>query len=123
MSSFTDPLQVEIAEGSWRTCRELVYWTDLLGDERVTITVPNRFKTDFASIPRIFWIILAPHDPQYVAASVVHDWLCVNHRVYGYDKADAIFYEAMTVLGTPLWKRWVLWAGVSLFHKVKSLFG
>lgn len=75
--------------------------------------VREGYKTNFASVPRFFWRILPP-DGQYRKAAIVHDamydvgepsrWL-----------ADAIFYEAMSELGVPLWKRFLMWFFVRLF--------
>ena len=57
------------------------------------IVVAERFKTDFASIPRIFWFFL-PRWGKYGNASVVHDylyWVKSTTR----KEADQIMYEAM----------------------------
>lgn len=69
------------------------------------IEAPTGFKTDFATIPRVFWVIVAPDD--IAKAAVIHDKLCVDlseeTTVLGYynrrKKADKIFLEAILVNG------------------------
>ena len=60
MSSFTDPLVVQkLPNGRWKTTRQFTYY---VGEEHShdRITVPKNFSTDFASVPRIFWVLLPP---------------------------------------------------------------
>lgn len=45
-----------------------------IGNTGVIITVPRGFVTDFASIPKLLWWWLSPHD-YYSRAAVVHDYL------------------------------------------------
>lgn len=40
-----------------------------------TIIIPKGYITDFASIPRIFWVIFPPHFYSYRKASIIHDYL------------------------------------------------
>jgi hypothetical protein len=74
------------------------------------ITVPAGFKTDLASIPRIFWRVLPPVG-KYDAAAVVHDYLYQNNGVTRLT-ADDVLNEAMGVLGVPAWQRTIIYAGV-----------
>lgn len=80
------------------------------------ITVEAGYKTDFASVPRLFWRIFPPHGP-YVPATVVHDWLCDLAGSTGVDSATThnIFLEAMEVLRVPVWKRAIMYRGVKWF--------
>lgn len=59
-------------------------------------TVPVGFKTNFASIPRIFWGIIAPTG-KHTNASILHDYLYENGYKLGVSRkrADKIFYDAM----------------------------
>jgi len=66
--------KIEPYENAWRLVED---WTTdccaLLPD---TITVPNGFVTDGASIPRWLWTICgSPMDVPRIYAAVVHDWL------------------------------------------------
>src|SRR5438046_8798380 len=60
------------------------------------IEVAIGFQTDFATIPRPFWVIL-PKWGRYGNASVIHDWLYWT-QTRPRRQADAIFLEATGVL-------------------------
>lgn len=61
-----------------------------------TYTVPKGFKTDFASIPRIFRSIIAPTG-KWTNSSILHDFLYSEGYKMGVTRkqADKIFYDAM----------------------------
>lgn len=40
-------------------------------------TIPKGFKTDLASVPRIFWSVFPPFG-RYAEPAVIHDWACEN---------------------------------------------
>jgi hypothetical protein len=113
MAGFLAPLSVTpLPDGKyWITNRPLEYCVGS-PDSLTQVRVPDQFKTDFASVPRVLWSVFPPTD-QYTPAAVVHDLLYhdpylyivgIRHRI---DKAtaDKIFLEAMTVLNVPAWKR------------------
>lgn len=121
-SSFMEPLIVEaLPDGkTWKLTRDLRYERGFLGSGDI-ITVPSGTITDFASVPRIFWTICPPFG-KYTAAAVVHDFLYSKRGEYSRSEpaltrkeSDAVFLEAMTVLGVPLWKRFIMWRAVRRF--------
>jgi len=77
------------------------------------ITVPAGFKTDFASVPRLFWN-LAPPWGKYSRAAVVHDWL-YQSGITEKDVADLIFKALMIRYGVPAWKAEVMYKAVKWF--------
>jgi len=98
MSRFTDALLVSpLADGkTWVVMRPFGYEVGTEGSGDI-VEVPIGFQTDFASIPRALWIFL-PKWGTYGNATVIHDWLyCEQHRLRA--EADAIFRQAMAVLG------------------------
>ena len=113
MSSFTTPLIVEpINNRQWELIDEFSYYTNLF-DKSTTIIVPKGFITDFASVPRFLWSIFPPWD-KYGKAAVLHDYL-YSYQIFERKICDRIFYEAMTVLGVPWWKRKVMYLAVRVF--------
>lgn len=118
MSSFTKPLRLEFdyqgdATRPYVLLEAFHYYTEIGEAEGLTrlICIPAGYRTDFASIPRLFWSILPPHG-RYGKAAVVHDWLCdeAPHSV-DYRTAADIFDEAMQALNVSRWKRVTLaWA-------------
>lgn len=75
------------------------------------ITVPQGFRTDFASIPRVLWNLLPPTG-SYGLAAVVHDYL---YRTYGLctrKQADDVLWEAMTFLKVGWATKAIIYTGV-----------
>jgi hypothetical protein len=119
MSSFTEKLIVSLEPNGrkWKLEEDFTYYTEIFKDkgiDRYYITVPAGFETDFASVPKIFILLLRWRD-KFNKASVVHDWLYhtkeVPRRI-----ADRIFLEGLTILGIPKWKAY-------LFYWVVRLLG
>lgn len=116
MSRFTDALVVTpLADGAtWVILSDFGYDVGTEGSgDRITVRVG--FQTDFASIPRIFWVVL-PRWGRYGNAAVVHDWLYwTQERPRA--AADAIFHEGMGVLGVRRVTRWVIYTAVRVFGR------
>jgi hypothetical protein len=56
----------------WMLVRDLTY---TIGNTNLSITVPEGFVTDFASIPQALWSLgLTPHG-KYSKAAIIHDYL------------------------------------------------
>src|SRR5437867_12579386 len=113
MSRFTDVLLVSpLADGrTWVIMRDFGYdvGTEASGDR---IDVAIGFQTDFATIPRPFWVIL-PKCGRYGNASVLHDWLYWT-QTRPRRQADAVFLEAMAVLAVSGPVKYVLYGAVRL---------
>lgn len=93
----------------WELVYPLGYESDLY---HKPILVQEGFVTDFASIPRIPVVYLLMNDIGQPAA-VVHDYLYRFHPV-SRAKADAIFDEALQVLGVSWWRRKLMWTAVRI---------
>jgi hypothetical protein len=97
MSRFLEPLHVTTEDGrTWTVHEEMDYEVGKMGSgER--IVVPEGTKTDFGSIPRMFWWGFSPIGLG-TRAYVLHDYLyCV--QIYSRAKSDKILLEALGVLG------------------------
>lgn len=111
MSSFTELLTVtKISARKWKVEREFTYYVGT--EEGKGITVHKGFETDFASVPRIFWIIFPP-DGSYTQSAVLHDFL-YYYKLYTRKRCDTIFLEAMGVLKVRWWKRRLIYRAVRL---------
>ena len=93
---------------------DLEYFDDSIG----VIVVPKGFKTDFASIPRIFWNIIAPID-KWTLPSVLHDYLydCGYKYSINRKRADKIFYNAMIESGVSKITASIMWLCVRVFAR------
>ena len=113
MSSFTQPLTVtKITARMWRIERAFAYHvgSEESGD---IIDVPWGFCTDFASVPRAFWIIFPP-DGEYTQAPVLHDFLYFTQTRTRL-ASDNIFLEAMKVLKVAWYTRYPIYWAVRSF--------
>ncbi len=115
MSSFTEPLIVEVIQKErrpFRVVRPFVYAVGAPGGGHLLI-VPPGFETDFASVPFGFrWLV--PIVGRHGKAAVLHDWLYAS-KVVPRRVADDLFLEAMTVLGVRIWRRYLAYWSVRLF--------
>jgi hypothetical protein len=114
MSGFTKALVVSpLADGkTWVIVRHFGYdvGAENSGDH---IGIAIGFKTDFATVPRPFWIIL-PKWGRYGNATVIHDWLYWT-QTRQRREADVIFLEAMGVLGVSSLVKYPMYWAVRLF--------
>ena len=118
MSTYTKALQVELLDGKyWKVLEGFEYYF-LKDDIKHTITIPEGYITDFASIPRFFHPYITPHDI-YNKAAVVHDYLCDTngcHGRYNKEEVDNIYYDAQLVLNIYPMK-------AKIFYKFTDWFG
>ena len=99
----------------WWLDGELVYWSDLLGEDgkRVLVRVPDKYPTDLASIPRFPPLLrtLFLKNGRHRPAAVPHDFLCRLGLEFPRRLADKIFLEAMELVGVSRWQRYPMyWA-------------
>ncbi len=93
----------------WRLVGCLEYYSETIGG---IITVPDGYKTDFASIPWFFRRLI-PKDGPYTHAAVIHDFLCTERDPeIDSKKAARIFEEAMVVLLVPKWEHRIMYKAV-----------
>lgn len=111
-----DELVVEnIGDRKWEVHSPLTY-SFKHNDEQVAVTVPVGYKTDFASVPRLFWIVFPP-DGKYTKAAVIHDYLCDNPRKFTSNRkeTDHVFLKAMLETGVSHFKAMILFSAVRLY--------
>lgn len=75
------------------------------------VDVPEGYRSDLASIPRIARPFLDRLEGRTAGPAVVHDWLYSTHHVPRW-LADAIFAEALAANGVGRTKRRIMWAAV-----------
>lgn len=115
---------IEMGKDVWFTDDAFTFYIGPVADNKYVV-VPKAFLTDGASVPRAFWSFFPPWGI-YGQAAVLHDFLCVNRSItmngvepnYKVSKKeiDKIFYDAMKVSGTPVWKRAIIYGAVRLYH-------
>lgn len=76
------------------------------------VTVPTGFKSDFASVPRIFWPFITPLSGG-LRAPVVHDYIYTRKRSqFTRKQADELFLEIMQADGVGALKRYSMYFAV-----------
>ena len=77
--------------------------------------IPKGYVWDGASIPRIVWgIIGAPSEPDFLAASLIHDWIYLTH-IFTRAEADEAIFQILKQSDVSLWRRRCIWAAVRTF--------
>ena len=116
MSSFKDPLIIiDNGDETFTLYKGFTYHVGDL-DSDIKIVVPEGFRSDFASLPRFLWSIIPPYG-KHGKAAFLHDFLyeAVRRQRFSRVIADALFLEAMGVLGVSRLRRYLMYAGVRLF--------
>lgn len=118
MSRFTEPLTLwPSTDGTaWETTRDLPFEVGCKGSG-IVVTVPFGTKTDLASVPRVLWPLVQPHNPRFAAAYVLHDYLC-RWRAFDRITADAILKNALLALGASWFYAGMIHLAVSTFRWV-----
>ena len=114
MSQFTKSLVVSpLADGrTWVLLEDFSYDVGREGSGD-TVSVPPKFMTDFASVPRLLWVFF-PQWGKYGNAAVIHDWGYWS-KERSKEETDRIFLEGMEVLGVGAVKRYLMYYAVRLF--------
>lgn len=90
------------------TTKEPIWYRDAI----IHIAVPAGFTYDLASIPRVFWVLIAPHE--IALESTFHDLLYRDQQV-SRQMADAIFLSMMAQRKVPWLIRWAVYLAVRSF--------
>nr|DAS36621.1 MAG TPA: Protein of unknown function (DUF1353) [Caudoviricetes sp.] len=95
----------------WEVLEDYTYRTSM-----GLVTVPKGFKTDYASVPRIFRNIINSSG-KHGRAAVVHDWLYSSKCTLDVtrEEADKIFLEIMKECGVGAIKRQFMYRMVRIF--------
>lgn len=101
----------EAGERSWTLVQDLVY-----EGSRDTFTVPAGFRTDFASVPRVFWTTFPPYG-RYTKAAVLHDFLYSHAANVTRKDADGLFRRVTLEDGTRRWRANLMYRAVRWFGK------
>jgi len=80
------------------------------------IEIPRGYRSDGASVPRVFWCLFPPNRTDYLPCAIIHDYLCDKGE---YKKADKYFKECLKELGVDKFSRALMYLAVRLYHKIK----
>lgn len=83
------------------------------------------FKSDGCSIPWVFRLILGcKHNPKYVVASIIHDYIVENPQVVDYNRklSSQIFYNILLKEKVNKYLAYVLYLGVEIGQIYNTIF-
>ena len=109
MARFLTTLEVRYDGKDRILTAPLKYESDIAG----SIVVPEGFRTDFASVPRVPLLYLLFGNTAHEAA-VIHDYL-YRYAIVPRRTADRVFREAMNASGVWAWRRYPMYMGVRMF--------
>lgn len=79
--------------------------------DRLSLFIPAGFKTDLASIPRIFQSIV-PKLGHHIRPAIVHDYCYEFDTGLSRREADEMFREGMKNTKVNWLRRWAMWTAV-----------
>lgn len=111
MPEITKLSTMPIDDKYWEVLEEYRYATT-----KGVIVVPKGFKTDYASVPKIFRNIINSYG-KHGRAAIVHDWLYSKECNLNItrEEADKIFLEIMEEWKVSKWKRILMYRLVRRF--------
>ena len=77
--------------------------------------IPKGFRTDLASVPKLFWSILPPIG-QWMTASIIHDYL-YQEKTLTRKQADKELYKYMIYYNVKIPIALLIYISVRLFGK------
>lgn len=122
MIQYSPAASKAIGKDLWMVVIPFSFYTGNKEDNR-TVTIPNCYLTDGATVPRIFWGFVPPWGA-YGQAVILHDYLCeyltvMNNGVpesISRKQADKMLNEAMKVIGVPSYLRIPIYNMVNVFR-------
>lgn len=110
-----DTLEVRKLSGrKWRVLKNIKFVHNING-KIVCVEVPAGFVTDFASVPRPFWVFTPP-DGKYTMAAVVHDYLCSHPKIMKRKAADELFMEIAEKSGVGRATAYIMFASIRIYR-------
>jgi hypothetical protein len=79
------------------------------------VAIKAGFRTDGASIPRLFWRVIGhPFQGDYLGPAVVHDALYQSEALTR-AQADSLLYDLLLANGVGRCRAWTIYRGVRMF--------
>ncbi len=103
--------------------KNLTVQIDYKGDTEL-FTIPKGYDWNGANVPPFCWLLIGQQkEPRFKLASCVHDYICENKDVIGYDRyLSTLIFEALCEhFGRfNAVKRWAMFHSVDNFQKLQG---
>ena len=98
-----------------RAINFVAYWDKA---KRKAFHIPMGFTSDGCTIPKILqWILGCPHTPEYLPASIIHDFFVKNKHLIDRESASDIFEYILLVEGVDADKAKYMRYWMNLYQK------
>lgn len=90
-----------------------------------TIRVLKSFTSDGCTLWKIFWLLLGcPHKPEYIPASIIHDWMVEHPETVGYNRnlSSRIFEALLLRTGVKPIKARIMYLAVEFWQSLTNLW-
>lgn len=88
------------------------------------IVINKGYNWNGANIPRFLWrIVGSQYNPEFLPASMVHDWLCENKKFIiknGVKISSDIFKDILMLYKVPKAKAWIMATAVRAFQMLNK---
>ncbi|AQW81364.1 putative DUF1353 domain protein [Campylobacter pinnipediorum subsp. pinnipediorum] len=93
-----------------------------------SIKVPKGYKSNGANVPRLLWSIFPPNSPEYLSATILHDYLCdvadstVKDNILknvNFKYADDMLLKALLTLSVNKFKSRLFYYSCRAYHKLR----
>lgn len=94
-------------------------------NERIKTTILAGFKSDGTTLLKVFFFILGcSHNPQYLPAAIIHDWIMEHPECVDYNRnlSSRILRQALLDEGVARWKAQLMYLGVEFWQWLKNFF-
>ena len=82
-------------------------------------SIPAFFRTDFASIPKLFWFVEAPYKASFVYAAIWHDYYYTCPGKIPRKDIDDVFYHLLREQGNSMLSSLKMYIAVRIFGYFK----
>ena len=88
------------------------------------IQINKGYSWNGANIPRFLWrLVGSQYNPEFLPASMVHDWLCENKKfipIDGVKISSDIFRDILILYGVNKIKAWIMAEAVKIFQRTQK---
>ena len=103
---------------------DIEYLSEKYNGKHYRIYIRRKYNWNGANIPRFFWrIVGSQYDPDFLPASMVHDWLCENKdfiEKHGVQVSSDIFRDILILYKVPVWKAKTMATAVRMWQMTQK---
>ncbi len=93
--------------------------------KRKYLKIQECFTSDGCTLWKIFWFILGcPHKPEYIPASIIHDWIVEHPETVNYNRkfSSQIFKTVLLKTGVNPVKAQIMYLAVEFWQSLTNIW-